>query len=169
MNGHKWWQRSSEIRLMVTIHDKGSDNVRLRSGSCHVMTKKTSIWVPMCKEKRMKNSGESNFRYRTQEASSSRWYVILCGSVAFLCLGSPLWVYMVPPPWQVDWPEWLAQAPGGNDCNWLQHPFPAILWAAGFQLVHHLWLNGPQRRFQVAVDVGLIVKGSVQYAEILAK
>jgi len=48
---------------MVTIHDKGSDNVRLMSGSCHVMTKKTSIWVPMCKEKRMKNSGESNFRY----------------------------------------------------------------------------------------------------------
>ena len=48
---------------MVTIHDKGSDNVRLRSGSCHVMTKKTSISVPMCKEKRMKNGGESNFRY----------------------------------------------------------------------------------------------------------
>ena len=46
---------------MVTIHDKGSDNVRLRSGSGHVMTKKTSIWVPMCKEKRMKNSGESDF------------------------------------------------------------------------------------------------------------
>jgi len=50
---------------MVTIHDKGSDNVRLRSGSGHVMTKKTSIWVPMCKEKRMKNSGESNFRYNS--------------------------------------------------------------------------------------------------------
>jgi len=48
---------------MVTIHNKGSDNVRLRSGSCHVMTKKTSIWVPMCKEKRMKNSGESDFRH----------------------------------------------------------------------------------------------------------
>ena len=48
---------------MVTIHDKGSDNVRLRSGSCHVMIKKTSIWVPMCKEKRMKNTGEGNFRY----------------------------------------------------------------------------------------------------------
>ena len=48
---------------MVTIHDKGSDNVRLRSGSCHVMTKKTSIWVPICKEKRMKNSGESDFRH----------------------------------------------------------------------------------------------------------
>ena len=50
---------------MVTIHDKGSDNVRLRSGSCHVMTKKISIWVPICKEKRMKNRGESNFRYRS--------------------------------------------------------------------------------------------------------
>jgi len=46
---------------MVTIHDKGSDNVRLRSGSGHMMTKKTSIWVLMCKEKRMKNSGESDF------------------------------------------------------------------------------------------------------------
>jgi len=49
---------------MVTIHDKGSDNIRLRSGSCHVMTKKTSIWVLMCKEKRMKNGGEGNFRYK---------------------------------------------------------------------------------------------------------
>jgi len=48
---------------MVTIHDKGSDNVRLRSGSCHVMTKKILIWVPICKEKRMKNSGESDFRH----------------------------------------------------------------------------------------------------------
>jgi len=48
---------------MVTIHDKGSDNIRLMSGSCHVMTKKTLIWVLMCKEKRMKNGGEGNFRY----------------------------------------------------------------------------------------------------------
>jgi len=37
---------------MVTIHDKGSDNVRLRSGSSQVMTKKRSIWVLICKEKR---------------------------------------------------------------------------------------------------------------------
>ena len=48
---------------MVTIHDKGSDNVRLRSGSCHVMTKKISIWVPICKEKRVKNSGKSDFHH----------------------------------------------------------------------------------------------------------
>ena len=49
---------------MITIHDKGRDNVRLRSGSCHVMTKKISIWVPICKEKRMKNSGESDFHHK---------------------------------------------------------------------------------------------------------
>ena len=36
---------------MVTIIDKGSDHVRLRSGSSHMMTKKTLIWVPICKEK----------------------------------------------------------------------------------------------------------------------
>jgi len=53
---------------MVTIHDKGSDNIRLRSGSCHMMTKKTLIWVPMCKEKRMKNSGESDFRHNRRVA-----------------------------------------------------------------------------------------------------
>jgi len=46
---------------MVTIHDKGSDNIRLRSGSSHVMTKKTLIWVLICKEKRMKNRGKSDF------------------------------------------------------------------------------------------------------------
>jgi len=56
---------------MVTIHDKGSDNVRLRSGSGHMMTKKTSIWVPMCKEKRMKNSGESNFHYKSPNRLSA--------------------------------------------------------------------------------------------------
>ena len=49
---------------MVTIHDKGSDNIRLMSGSCYMMTKKTLIWVSMCKEKRKKNSGKSDFRHR---------------------------------------------------------------------------------------------------------
>jgi len=49
---------------MVTNCDKGSDNVRLRSGSSHVMTKKTSIWVLICKEKRMKNRGKSDFHHK---------------------------------------------------------------------------------------------------------
>jgi len=50
-------------RLIVTDHDKGSLSVRLRSGSSHMVTKKTSIWVLMCKEKREKISGGGNFHY----------------------------------------------------------------------------------------------------------
>jgi len=90
MNGHKWWQRSSEVRLMVSIHDKGSDNVRLMSGSCHVMTKKTSIWVLMCKEKRMKNSGKSDFRHNQGPAEDdtaveeSLWEKVLAKYQDFL-------------------------------------------------------------------------------------
>jgi len=50
---------------MVTICNKGSDNIRLRSGSSHMMTKKTLIWVLICKEKRMKNRGKVTFVTRT--------------------------------------------------------------------------------------------------------
>ena len=47
--------------VMVTDCDKGSDNIRLRSGSSHLVTKKTLIWVPMCKEKREKKRVKVSF------------------------------------------------------------------------------------------------------------
>ena len=48
---------------MVTSCDKGSDTVRLKSGSSHMDIKEKSIWVPMCKEKREKNGSISDFHH----------------------------------------------------------------------------------------------------------
>jgi len=74
------------------------------SGSGHVMTKKTLIWVLICKEKRMKNRGKSDFCHTARDTptchplkqlrgDSSYWHIVTHHQVTLLnmstCTAAP--------------------------------------------------------------------------------
>ena len=58
------------------------------------MTKKISIWVPICKEKKMKNSGKSDFRHKEDSLAQLASTSTLQNQNRLLCLA--LYVLMQP-------------------------------------------------------------------------